>query len=110
MAVINIFSKNMNEMLSYSGNNITIKNNKVYINGNLQDDADTEGIYGITVEGNINELKTDLSVQVNGSVNNINAGGSVTSGAVNGNINAGGSVRCDNVGGHILAGGSVTRR
>ena len=68
---------------THQGNNVSIINDRVFINGVEQTDAnkDNSKILEIIIEGSVGELTTDASVIVNGNVS--------------GNVVAGGSVRCD---------------
>jgi hypothetical protein len=95
--------------VTFSGSNVTIRNGTVIIDGQVQEGT-LNGIVEVRiVEGVLNHLTSDASVncgQVNG---NVSAGGSVNCDAVGGNVNAGGSVKCDDVGGDVIAGGSVRR-
>lgn len=93
--------------VTYSGNNISINNGKMTIDGvdasNIPDNVMT-----IKVEGILNSLTCDKSVNVNGTIQgNIEAKGSVNCDDVKGNVNAGGSVNCDDIGGNVNAGGSI---
>jgi cytoskeletal protein CcmA (bactofilin family) len=93
---------------TYYGRNVTITNNKVIVDGVVQEDvtsAKTISINGEKFRGN---LEIHGSVNVFGDVEgSVQAGGSVTCDDVKGNVMAGGSVDCDDVGGNISAGGSV---
>lgn len=94
----------------YNGNNITIRNSKITIDGVEQKDDSAKGAVEIRVlEGTIGQLDTDLSVNCNNVANGVNAGGSVNCEDVLGNVSAGGSVNCENVSGTVTAGGSVCR-
>ena len=90
--------------VTYQGNNISVTNGRVTIDGQKQD-IDTSQY--INIVGNINQLACDKSVRIDGSVKEVTAAGSVVCDSVNGNIKAGGSVNCDKVGGNVTAGGSV---
>ena len=85
MSIITIDGK------SFVGNNLSIINGVVSVNGIVQN-GKVSGIVKIVIEGNIDNLKTDATVEVHGNVQNIDAGGSVQCGSVGGNIDAGGSV------------------
>lgn len=108
---------------TFSGNNVTIINGKVTIDGvDAGVDSNKEKI---TIQGNVASLQCDHDVEVKGNVTgDVAAGGSVScndvgadvtaSGSVNcdnvqGNVDAGGSVNCDDVGGSVKAGGSICR-
>ncbi len=90
----------------YSGNNVSIINGRVIIDGIAQ--GEVNGVVEIRVtEGLIGNLTTDASVNCSEVRGDIDAGGSVNCGNVGGSIDCGGSVRCGTVGGSIDAGGSV---
>lgn len=93
----------------YNGNNISIRDGVVSIDGVIQKDQDVRGAVEIRVlSGMVARLDTDLSVNCN-DVGVVNAGGSVNCDDVAGNVSAGGSVNCDDVGGSVTAGGSVRK-
>jgi hypothetical protein len=104
MATINIGG------VKVTGNNISIVNNKVYIDGNLMegDPAVAGGILEVRIlEGTVEHVSADGSVTAGSIKGNVSAGGSVTCDCVGGSLTAGGSVKCGRVGGSISAGGSV---
>lgn len=93
--------------ITYQGNNITINNGKVVIDGR-QESEQLSGVVEIRItEGKLDSLTTDASVICGHVTGTVTAGGSVNCDAVGGNVNAGGSVNCDEVGGNVSAGGSV---
>lgn len=94
---------------TYTGNSVEVRNDKVYVDGKLVDAGDLSNVrtLDVKVEGVLQELKADGSVEAQEVRGSISAGGSVTCGAVGQNVNAGGSVKCGAVGGRINAGGSV---
>jgi len=95
----------------YEGNNISIVNGVVKIDGVIQTGEHLEKkIAEIRViDGTIGALRTDASVYCQDVTGNIDAGGSVTvQGSVGGEIDAGGSIKCGDVTGNVDAGGSVT--
>ena len=80
------------------GEEIEIKNNKVYVG---------ENISNMKVIATIREL--DLKIEWSGPLASLRVSkGSVTCGNVEGDVDAGDSVSCDSVGGSIDAGDSVT--
>lgn len=107
------------------GNNITMKNNKLYVDGVLVNTIEKlQGDVKIIFEGDLANLKTDGAATVNGNVKGyvdsggsanisgsvgsyVDAGGSVNCGSVNGKVDAGGSVTCGSVAGKVDAGGSI---
>lgn len=96
--------------ISVQGNNISVINNRVYVDGKLIEE-ELSGTVEISFIGDLASLKTDSSATVNGSVQgDVDAGGSVSCGDVVGSVDAGGSVSCGTVGGDVDAGGSVSMR
>ena len=109
-----------------SGNNISVKNGNVYVDGKLISENKGSEVVKIEWKGPLASLKSDVSVSVDGDIHgnvdaggsvnckdvgkDVNAGGSITCANVNGNVDAGGSVTCANVSGSIDAGGSVITR
>jgi hypothetical protein len=92
---------------SVQGNNITITNNQVIVDGTAIQ-SNLSGITEVKFDGDLASLKCHGAATVNGDVKgNVDAGGSIKCGNVGGNVDAGGSVTCGNVGGDIDAGGSV---
>jgi len=111
---------------TYHGNNISVVNNKVYIDGKAIEEGDqtnsdkvnitfTEGTFErIEVVGDV-EIKGDVKgdVSANGSINcnditgNANSGGSMNCDDIGGNANSGGSINCDDIKGNASAGGSI---
>ena len=90
-----------------SGSNISIVNDKVFVDGNLIEEGLT-GNVTISFEGELASLRTSGSATIHGDVKgSVDAGGSVTCGDVGESVDAGGSVKCLNVGGDVHAGGSV---
>lgn len=95
---------------TYRGNNITMKNGKVIIDGKEQvDGSKSPELYITILEGSIDKVKSDSSIEIIGNIaGDADAGSSLTCGQVGGNVNAGSSVKCDNVVGSVDAGSSVT--
>jgi hypothetical protein len=97
---------------TYQGNDLSIINGVVRIDGNLVEDVEDATKNKIlevrVVEGTIENLRTDAAVTCQNVTGNVDAGGSVTCKNVGGGVDAGGSVRCDDVTGGVDAGGSVT--
>jgi len=94
---------------TYKGNNVTVINNRVIIDGKDVTDKEAvkDGILTVKVEGVLDSLTTDGDVVAGLVKGNIDAGGSVSCDDVDGDVDAGGSVNCGNVGGDVDAGGSV---
>ena len=102
---------------TFEGNNLTIRNRTVFIDGKqVMDDYDSrkayklpEGRVSIELTGAIGSVNCDESVIVNGTVTgDVNAQGSVTCDDVGRDVHAQGSVSCDDVHGDVAAGGSVS--
>lgn len=90
-----------------SGNNITIRDGEIYVDGKLHEDGLPQSVT-VIVEGDCNNLNVSGSVEVRGSSASIDCGGSVTVGGdVRGDVDCGGSVRCGNISGNVDAGGSI---
>ena len=94
---------------NYQGNNIRVNNDVVYIDGKKVDDDFTESsLLKVVVEGDINKVETDCSLEVKGNVEgNAKAGGSIRCGNIQGSVSAGGSVSCDDIHQNVVASGSV---
>jgi len=88
------------------GNNISVQNGKIYVDGKLINKKEAKA-NNIIIEGNVENIETDLSVSCNNVKGDIKAGGSINCDNVGGNITASGSVNCDRVNGDINAKGSV---
>jgi len=89
------------------GQNITIRNGTVVVDGN-EVQGDFVGKMELRIlEGTIENLTTDRSVTALGISGNVAAGGSVNCDSIGGSVTAGGSVNCDDVSGDVRAGGSV---
>lgn len=97
---------------TYQGNDLSIINGVVRIDGKLIEEQDTgvqNKILQVHVlEGTINNLRTDASVTCQDVTGYVDAGGSVTCKNVGGDVDAGGSVSCNDVKGDVDAGGSVS--
>jgi len=95
--------------INYAGNNstITINNGRVIVDGKTIQECKS-GDIKVVIEGDVNKIDCDGSVEVHGNVKNIDCGGQCNvTGNVDGNIYAGGSITCGMVSGNISAGGSV---
>ena len=95
---------------SYIGNSIRVTNNEVWIDGiraNPQPLPDN-GILRIDLNGSIESLTSDSSVNVVGQVGQVRASGNVQCGDA-GSVYASGNVICRNVSGNVSAGGNVIK-
>jgi hypothetical protein len=90
------------------GNNISIINDEVIVDGRPLDDAFDQPNITVIVEGDCKILSASGNVEVRGNAGNIDCRGSChIYGNVTGNVDASGSVTCGDVGGNIDASGSV---
>lgn len=95
---------------SYKGNNVSIVNGTVYIDGRIAEENQV-GELTIKIEGDVALVRCDTSVSIDGNVGgNVDAGGSVTCGNVGKSVDAGGSITCNNINGNADAGGSIRMR
>lgn len=95
--------------VTYTGNNITIRNNNVIIDGKTQYKNKYNNTVNIDIVGNVQNVNCNGTVSVNGTViGDIDCGGSCNiDGDVGGSIDCGGSCSAMNIKGNIDAGGSV---
>ncbi len=94
--------------INIQGSNISIKNNKVFVDGKeIANSDDILKANTIFIYGDVKNIETDKSVSCNDVLGNVYAKGSVNCDNIKGNVNSGGSVNCDDVGGSIVAKGSV---
>ncbi len=88
---------------TYNGNNLSVVNNKVYIDGKLVDQEDAK-VINIHVEGNIETLDVDHCdvLEIKGNCGNVTSknGNIVVKGDVEGDVtNKNGNIICGNVAG-----------
>ncbi len=95
--------------ISVEGNNVSIINDTVMVDGKVIKRS-ASGVVKVVVQGTINELRTDASVECGDVAGSVEAGGSVNCKNVGKDVDAGGSVNSMKVGGDIDAGGSVVIR
>lgn len=105
MSIFNFFRGGKRIIDNITGRDVVIINGKIIVDG--REVGNTEDALIIRVEGSIENLTTDMSVNCQDVTGNIIAKGSVNADAIKGNVEAGGSVNCDDVGGSVRAGGSV---
>jgi hypothetical protein len=103
MGVININGKKIEVV---DGSNITINNGSIIVNGkNLYSGSQP---IQVTVEGDVNNLRTDNSATVKGSVlGSVDAGNSVHCGDVGGDVDAGNSIHARVIKGKAKAGNKI---
>ena len=93
-----------------SGGCITINNGELKVDGTVIHKASDNNL-NVIIDGDVNRIECDGSVEVHGNSGNIRCGGNCEiDGNVKGDIYSGGSVDCGNVSGDINAGGSVRCR
>jgi hypothetical protein len=93
----------------YSGDQIVVKGNRIFVDGIEQDGVLIKGpaLEVRILEGVLQNLQCDGSVVAGNIAGNVNAGGSVECHDIVGNVSAGGSVRMNVAQGRVTAGGSV---
>lgn len=96
---------------SYSGNNISIVNGRVTIDG--KEHTPTDKVINIVVNGNIDSLHVDVCklVEVHGEVNDLTTtSGDVVCGNVKNDVSTtSGDIECGNIGGSVKStSGDVT--
>ncbi len=90
--------------ISYSGDNISITNNKIVVNG--KDVTPIEKEINISIDGDVDKLKIDFcnKITVNGNVGDIKSqsGNFEITGDVNGSIKTmSGNIKCNKVKGSV---------
>lgn len=99
---------------SYVGNNLVMRNNRIFIDGKEVTEDGKE--INIIVQGNLNELTVDAcnKVSIEGSSNNVKtqSGDVEVAGEVKGNVQTmSGDVKCGKVGGSVSTmSGDVTHK
>lgn len=97
--------------VNVKGNNISVINNKIFVDGKVIETGELKGDVHIIVDGNINKLETESSATIKGDVlGEVKSGTSVTCQNVKGSIKAGTSVSCGTVGGDVKAGTSISMK
>lgn len=92
----------------FSGRDITVVDGRVIVDGKDISEQDEDVKFSkLIIEGDVETLATDLSVEVRGNAGQVKAGGSIQCGNVKGKVKANGSVNCGSIGGDVRAGGSV---
>lgn len=103
----------MSEIIINSGFNsesvVCINNGEIVIDGKVVQNY--SGNIKVIIEGSVDVVKCEGSVEVHGNAGIVDCGGSCTvRRSVNGRLDAGGSVKCGKVAGNISAAGSVSCR
>lgn len=107
---MNIFGRNSKITIngkSYSGNNITINDGVVIVDGVTQDDYQKEKIE-LTILCNVEKIISDQSIHIKGNVvGDLVAKTSINCNDVKGSVTAGTSVNCNDIEGDARAGTSI---
>ncbi len=91
-----------------SGNNITVINDRVIVDGKVLDESMDFKNITVIVEGDCKKLEACGDVEIKGNCGSVDCSGSCRiEGNVEGNVDASGSVTCGDVAGDIDASGSV---
>lgn len=109
---LNIFGNNSNISINnktYTGNNIVINDDGIYVDGVLQGESDDKKKVEIKIISNVERIESKESITIIGNVNarDVVAGTSVNCDDISGNVRAGTSVNCDDVRGDVTAGTTV---
>ena len=88
------------------GSTVSIIGDKVIVDG-VELNIDLKGVLTIKVEGVLENLTTDRSVNCESVTGDVTAGSSVNADSIGGSVEAGSSVNCDNIAGDVKAGSSV---
>lgn len=94
---------------SYSGNNITVQNSVVFVDGVEQGDFGDDKKVVIKIMSNVDSIESKESITIQGSVKagEIITGTSFNADNVIGNVKAGSSVNCDDIKGNVYAGTTI---
>lgn len=93
---------------TYTGNNISIINNQVFIDGVSQEKG-LQGILEVRIEGKMETVSCDAALTITGDVGRAKAGNTLTiHGNVLGDAEAGNTLTCKNIGGDARAGNVVS--
>lgn len=107
---MNIFGRNSKIMIngkSYSGNNITINDGVVIVDGEVQEGTHKQPMI-LVIECNVDKIVSSESIHITGDVHgNIEAEVNVDCDDVYGNVKAKMNANCDNVTGNVDAGMTI---
>lgn len=112
MNVLNLFGRNSNVQINgktYIGNNITMKNGVVIVDGVEQGDFSDEKKIEIKVLSNVESIESKESITIRGNLTakNVVAGTSLNCDNIQGDVRAGTSVNCDDITGNASAGTTI---
>jgi len=96
---------------TYKGNNISITNNEIYVDG-VKQENDLSKLKEINIiiekDSMVQGISSSCSLNIKGDVvGNVIADGYVECNNVEGNVQTDGSIRCNNIGYNANAGGSL---
>jgi hypothetical protein len=104
---LNIFGRNSSVVINgktYVGNNISINNNEVIIDGVRQDGVEDKKME-VTILCNVDKIVSNESINIKGNVNgNVEAKVNVNCDDIKGNVKAGVNINCDDINGSAIAG------
>lgn len=108
---MNIFGRGSQVIINgkkYSGNNISINNGTVCVDGVFEDDL-SESKITVIIQDKVDSISSDESITIKGNAtaSQISAGSSINCDNIYGNIKAGTSVNCDDIEGNVEAGTSI---
>lgn len=118
---MNIFGRNSQVQINgktYVGNNISISNGQVYINGKLEDEHEEKMVVtiigsgveriesdeAITIKGNVTgDVTSKVNVNCDNVIGDVKAGVNVNCDDIKGNAEAGITINCDDIHGNARA-------
>ncbi|GIN25446.1 MULTISPECIES: hypothetical protein [Bacillota] len=105
---MNLFSTNGEICINgkvYTGRNISVLGNEVYVDGKLQDGLEDKNKIEITIiSGVIQKITSDGSIYIKGNVNgNVEAKTNINCDNVFGDVGAGVNINCNDIGGNAMA-------
>lgn len=78
--------------VTYEGNNVSIENNRIYIDGVLQGQDPLSGVVAIEISGDLNNFSCDANATVNGEIKgDVEVNGTLQCGPIEGNVEINGS-------------------
>ena len=89
---------------------ISVRNNKVYINGKLYEDEKIKGkeIIKIVINGDVGSVKSDVDIECRNVNGDVDCGRDCDiNGDVGGSVIAGRDIDCDKIGGNAKAGRDI---
>lgn len=78
--------------VSYEGSNVSIENNRVYIDGVLQEQVPLSGVVTVEILGDLNNFSCDANATVNGTIKgDVEVNGTLDCGTIEGSVEINGS-------------------